>query len=82
MTTKCPLCGGARTAGTITFTAELGFGVLAVRHVPAQVCEQCGEEWLDDSVAAAIEDAVLQARARQSVVHVAEWQTRAAFDSI
>lgn len=78
MTTKCPLCGGNRTAGTTTFTAELGFGVLIVRHVPAQVCEQCGEEWLEDSVAAALEDAVTQARARRSVVDLTEWQTRAA----
>jgi YgiT-type zinc finger domain-containing protein len=43
MNAQCPLCGGTRTDGTTTFTAELGFGIVVVRHVPARVCVQCGE---------------------------------------
>ena len=78
MTATCPMCGGSRINGSTTFTAELGFGVLVVRHVPARVCAQCGEEWLEDSVAATLEDAVAQARARRSVVDVLEWRARAA----
>lgn len=78
MTPTCPMCGGRRIDGFTTFTAELGFGVLVVRHVPARVCAQCGEEWLDDSVAATLEDAVAQARARRSEVDVLDWRARAA----
>ncbi|MFP4076877.1 MAG: type II toxin-antitoxin system MqsA family antitoxin, partial [Halochromatium sp.] len=44
-----------REPGQTTFTAELGFGVVVVRHVPAFVCDQCGEEWIQDPVAAALE---------------------------
>ncbi len=34
----CPLCGGNKKAGTTTFTAELGTGVVVVRNVPTTVC--------------------------------------------
>jgi len=39
---KCPLCGGAMRTGMTTFTVDLDFGVVVVRHVPATVCAQCG----------------------------------------
>jgi YgiT-type zinc finger domain-containing protein len=78
MKPNCPLCGGSRTPGRTTFTAELGVGVVVVRHVPALVCDQCGEEWLEDSVAADLEAAIADARARSSSVEVTEWRNRAA----
>lgn len=53
--TKCPLCGGGLTQGTTTFTADFGAGVLVVRHVPAETCEQCGEAWVGDAVAEKLE---------------------------
>lgn len=31
----CPLCGGGKKPGTTTFTADLGFGVVVIRNVPA-----------------------------------------------
>jgi len=52
---RCPLCGGAKAPGTTTFTAELGFGVVVIRHVPATICSQCGEDWIADEVAQRIE---------------------------
>jgi YgiT-type zinc finger domain-containing protein len=47
----CPLCGGIKGPGSTTFTAELGFGVVVVRNVPATVCLQCGADWISDGVA-------------------------------
>ena len=78
MKPACPLCAGRREPGRTTFTAELGFGVVVVRHVPALVCDQCGEEWIEDSVAAALEAVVEEARAKQSLVEVTDWHGRAA----
>ena len=40
----CPLCGGAKRRGSTTFTADLGFGVVVIRNVPASVCGQCGAD--------------------------------------
>jgi YgiT-type zinc finger domain-containing protein len=60
----CPLCGGSKRPGTTTFTAELGFGVVVIRNVPALVCAQCGTDWIADEVAARIEELVEGARKR------------------
>ncbi len=69
-TDSCPLCGGAKRAGTTTFTAELGFGVVVIRNVPATVCSQCGADWIPDEVAGRIEALVDDARKKQLQVEV------------
>ena len=66
----CPLCGGAKRPGTTTFSADLGFGVIVVRQVPALVCSQCGADWLDDATAAHIEQLVEDAKLKNSLVEV------------
>jgi len=67
----CPLCGGKRTNGTTTFTADLGSGVVVVRQVQATLCSQCGEEWIDDATARRLERIVEDARSRGLQVEVA-----------
>ena len=53
---SCPLChGGNKQTGTTTFTVELGFGVVVIRKVPAQVCDQCGADWIEDDTAEKLE---------------------------
>ena len=69
----CPLCGGAKAPGTTTFTADLGSGVVVVRRVRAQVCAQCGEEWLDDAVALDLERMVNEARSRPKEIMVSTY---------
>lgn len=66
----CPLCGGNKTAGKTTFTVDLGFGVVVVRDVPATVCAQCGADWIQDSIAAKLEEIVSDARRRHLTVEV------------
>ena len=67
----CPLCGGKKTDGTTTFSADLGSGLVVVRQVRATVCSQCGEEWIDDATARQLEGIVNDARARRLQVEVA-----------
>jgi YgiT-type zinc finger domain-containing protein len=66
----CPLCGGKKQPGTTTFTAELGFGVVVIRHVPATVCAQCGTDWIADDVAERLETLVDDARKKRPQVEV------------
>jgi YgiT-type zinc finger domain-containing protein len=70
----CPLCGGNKTKGTTTFSADLGSGVVVVRQVRATVCSQCGEEWIDDATARQLEQIVNDARERRLQVEVAEFK--------
>ncbi|MBV6505657.1 MAG: hypothetical protein ILNGONEN_01221 [Syntrophorhabdaceae bacterium] len=66
----CPICGGLKTPGTTTYTVELGTGVVVVRNVQAQICSQCGEEWIDHQTAQKLESIVEEARAKQRQVEV------------
>ena len=66
----CPLCAGTKKSGTTTFTADLEFGVVVVRKVPATVCSQCGADWIDDRVARQIENIVNDARKKRLQVEV------------
>ena len=68
----CPLCGGHKAPGTTMFTADLGTGVVVVRHVSATVCTQCGEEWIDNETARKLENIVTDARAKGRTVEVAD----------
>ncbi len=62
----CPLCAGRTAGGETIFTVELGFGVVVVRHVPAMVCQSCGESWLEDGTTARLEQIVENARREHS----------------
>jgi YgiT-type zinc finger domain-containing protein len=66
----CPLCSGLKKSGTTTFTADLEFGVVVVRKVPATVCSQCGADWIEDRVAKQLEDIVKDARKKRLQVEV------------
>ena len=47
---KCPVCRNGETRrGTVTLTLERGALTMVVRHVPAQICDNCGEEYIDKS---------------------------------
>lgn len=63
---SCPICrlGGAR-AGAATLVLERGV-TMVVRHVPAEVCGNCGEEHIDVTAAAAALDRA-EAAARDGV---------------
>lgn len=67
---SCPLCGGSKQQGTTTFTAELGFGVVVIRNVPATICSLCGADWIADDVAEQIEALVDDARRKRLQVEV------------
>jgi YgiT-type zinc finger domain-containing protein len=50
---KCLICKHDQTrAGTVTITLERGNTTVVYRHVPAQVCENCGEAYVDESTTA------------------------------
>ncbi|GAB3495060.1 hypothetical protein GCM10027341_11900 [Spirosoma knui] len=66
----CPICGGHKEAGYTTFSADLGEGLVVVRHVPATICNQCGEEWIDNTIAQQFEKIVEEARQKKHQVEV------------
>lgn len=55
------MCGERRDSGKRTYNVDLGTGVVVVRNVPAEICTQCGEEWIGPEVAKASEQIVEKA---------------------
>lgn len=49
---KCLICKQAETrAGETTVTLERGELTLVIKHVPAKVCPNCGEAYVEEAVA-------------------------------
>ena len=71
---RCPDCGGQKRPSVTTFTADLGFGVVVIRNVPALVCSQCGADWIADDIAERLESMVNDARQRRHQVEVTAFQ--------
>lgn len=71
---KCPLCAGEKKSGTTTYSVDLKFGVVVVRDVPAKVCSQCGEEWIEQKVAKELERIVQNARLAHCELEVIPFQ--------
>lgn len=50
-TMKCLVCKHGETRpGKVTITLERNSLTLVIKGVPAEVCENCGEEYLDEKV--------------------------------
>lgn len=75
MMERCPLCKGEMKEGLTIYSVELGFGVVVVRNVPAKICSQCGEEWIEAKVAEELENIVNNARKNQLEVEVVSFKT-------
>lgn len=49
---KCVICKTGQThPGKTTVTLERGSTVVVIRDVPAEICEDCGEYYLDEETA-------------------------------
>ena len=62
---KCAICKqGATAAGYVTVTLHRGESVVIIKAVPAYICDNCGEYYLDEPVTSQIfaqaEDAALR----------------------
>ena len=66
---KCVICKNGETRdGTTTVTLTRNGTTVVVKSVPARVCSNCGEAYLDEATTAGLQDVV--ARAVQSGVEV------------
>ena len=44
--------------------------MFVVRHVPAEVCDQCGEAWIDDETSARLEELLANVKERKAEVEI------------
>ena len=71
---RCALCRTGETKpGKTTEAYEIGSTVVVVRGVPADVCQQCGEAYTNETTTRQLEKIVDQAR-HAGVVVIQEYQ--------
>ena len=66
----CVLCKGTMSYGKVNFPVDAGKTFVLVKDVPAYVCEQCGEYFLEDTVAEAVEKIAHNARNSVSEIEI------------
>jgi len=50
-TMKCVICNHGKTqAGLVTVTLERDESIVIIKRVPAEVCDNCGEYYLSDTI--------------------------------
>ena len=55
---KCGICKAEMEETNVSYTEDIEQGVVVIRHVPAQVCTECGNTWYSGTVAAQLEKIV------------------------
>ena len=71
---KCIICKQGETkAGKATVTFERGSAVMVFKSVPAEVCSNCGEEYVDESTTAKLLSAAEEAMKTGVQVDVREY---------
>ena len=71
---KCVICKQGGTAlGTVTVTVERGSTTLVFKNVPAQVCENCGEAYVDEATTDRLLDTAETALAAGVQVEIREF---------
>lgn len=71
---KCVICKQGETRkGTATVTLERDYMILVFRRVPAEVCEVCGEEYVDEQTTAHLLEAAEEASRAGVQVDIREY---------
>lgn len=70
----CPLCGGTLTPGLATIPLVAAERVITVRAVPAEVCGDCGEAYLQGNVVDGVQKLVDELRALETEVSVVRYR--------
>lgn len=72
---RCLICKrGSTVLGTTTVTLEQGGLIMVIKGVPAQVCKNCGEAYVDEKVASELLSSAKEAAKAGAEVEVEIWE--------
>jgi len=71
---KCVICKqGERAPGLATVTLQRDETVVIVRGVPADICQDCGEYYLEETVALKVYDQAEESLKRHNEVEILQY---------
>lgn len=70
---NCILCKANLTKGRINHIVDLKEGIIIIKNVPANICEQCGEYYLDTKTALELETMVDEIKKNKAEVFIVNY---------
>ena len=64
---SCSVCGAKLKKEKITYTQEINGKVYIVEDVPALVCSECGEQYLEPDTVDIIQEAIEKGKAPKTI---------------
>ncbi len=70
---NCILCKANLTKGKVNHIVDLGEGIIIIKSVPANICKQCGEYYLDTKTALELETMIDKIRGNKAEVFIVNY---------
>ncbi len=70
---KCQICGGNFEPGFTTISKDNDTNLIVFRKVPALICSNCGEEYIDDKVLTKIEKKLSKRKDKSEQIEILEY---------
>ena len=67
---KCTLCKGNLKRGKVNHIIDLGDGIIIIKDVPANICDQCGEYYVDTKTAIKLEEIIDELKRNRAEVFI------------
>ncbi len=75
---NCYMCKGNLKIKKVNYVVDLDNTIIIIKGVPAKVCEQCGEQYFDDTTAENIEKMVNELRKFSTEITVVNYKKKTA----
>jgi YgiT-type zinc finger domain-containing protein len=70
---NCTLCKANLSKGKVNHIVDLGERIIIIKNVPANVCGQCGEYYVDTVTALKLESIVEEAKKNKAEVFIVKY---------
>ena len=70
---NCVLCKADLTKGRVNHIVDFGEKIIIIKNVPASICEQCGEYYLDTKTAMELESMVDEIKKNKAEVFIVNY---------
>ena len=70
---NCTICKADLMSDKVNHIVDLGERIIIVRNVPANVCKQCGEYYVDTEIAIILESIVEEVKKNKAEIFVVNY---------
>jgi YgiT-type zinc finger domain-containing protein len=75
---NCVLCKSNLTKGNVNHIVDFNGHIVIIKSVPANICEQCGEYFIENDVALKLEKIIDEAKKNKAEIFIIKYSDMAA----